>query len=168
LATTREGRDLGEVLESTSSVYEELKADLVSLFLTEQLGANGYYTGEQKRSVYASGIRRVLLKLQPKRSQVYQTMELMQFNFYLERGLLEFDKKSGRLVIHYDRYHDVVEAMLREVLAIQYNGNLDAANAFIDRYSTWDDHVHGRLSSAMKDTETFRYAYVTYGVLEPR
>jgi hypothetical protein len=165
---TRDGRDLGEAMESAASIYEELKADLVSLFLTDALGANGYYTDEKKRAVYASGIRRVLLKLEPKRTQAYQTMELMQFNFYLENGLLEFDGKSGRLAIHYDRYHDVVERMLRAVLALQHDGDVDAARAFIDRYTVWNPGVHGHLADAMKDAETYRYAYVTYGALSPQ
>jgi hypothetical protein len=93
-------------------------------------------------------------------------MELMQMNFYLENGLLELDEGSGRLVIHYDRYHDVVAAMLREVLALQYAGDPDAAEAFVERYTTWDPEVQGRLAESMKAVETYRYAYVTYGVLD--
>jgi hypothetical protein len=163
---TRDGRDLGDALLSAANVLEELKADLVSLFLCDQLVENGYYTDEQRHAVYASGVRRVLLKSEPKRSQVYQTMELMQVNYYLEKGLLEFDKKAKRLVIHYDRYHDVVADMLADVLSLQYDGDLDAADAFIDQYTGWDKGVQGRLAESMKRTEVYRYAYVTYGALD--
>lgn len=163
---TRDGRDLDDALQTLSSVYEELKADLVSLFLAQQLEENGYYNAAKRRAVYASGVRRVLLKSKPQRSQPYQTMELMQFNYYLENGLLEFDESSKRLVIHYDRYHDVVTAMLGEVLALQYAGDTGAAESFVERHTAWDDAVHGRLAKSMKETEKYRYAYVTYGVLE--
>jgi hypothetical protein len=163
---TRDGRDLDDALETLSSVYEELKADLVSLFLTQQLEERGYYNDDMRRAVYASGVRRVLLKSEPRRAQPYQTMELMQMNFYLESGLLEFDKKSKRLIIHYDRYHDVVAAMLREVLALQYDGDAGAAEAFVERYTTWDPKLHDKLAESMKKAETYRYAYVTYGVLD--
>jgi hypothetical protein len=163
---TRDGRDLDDALETLASVFEELKADLVSLFLARQLEERGYYGAQMRRAVYASGVRRVLLKSTPRRSQPYQTMELMQMNFYLENGLLELDEGSGRLVIHYDRYHDVVAAMLREVLALQYAGDPDAAEAFVERYTTWDPEVQGRLAESMKAVETYRYAYVTYGVLD--
>ncbi|HER19618.1 MAG TPA: hypothetical protein ENO14_01075 [Chromatiales bacterium] len=93
-------------------------------------------------------------------------MELMQLNYYLEHGLLEFDRKSERLVIHYDRYHDIVTGMLREVLALQYNGDAAAAGRFVDKYTTWRTDLHDRLARSMKASETYRYAYVTYGILE--
>jgi hypothetical protein len=163
---TRDGRDLDDALQTLSSVFEELKADLVSLYLTEQLREAGYYSADAARAVYASGIRRVLLKSRPQRSQPYQTMELMQLNYYLAHGVLEFDRKSRRLVIHYDRYHDGVESMLRAVLAIQYDGDPDAAEAFVQKYSDWKGDVHEVLAKSMKDAETYRYAYVTYGILE--
>lgn len=165
---TRDGRTLDDALQTLSSVFEELKADLVSLFLCEQLEASGYYTGETTHAVYASGVRRVLLKSQPQRSQPYQTMELMQLNYYLDKGLLEFDAQRKRLVIHYDRYHDVVASMLREVLEIQYAGDPEQAEAFVKRYSAWTGDLHAVLAKSMKDSETYRYAYVTYGALENR
>jgi hypothetical protein len=163
---TRDGRDLDEALTTLSSVYEELKADLVSLYLTRTLEENGYYTSGDARAVYASGMRRVLLKSEPQRSQPYQTMELMQLNYYLENGLLEFDETAGRLVIHYDRYHGVVASMLREVLALQYAGDSEAAEAFVEEYTTWSDDLHEVLARSMKQSEAYRYAYVTYGILE--
>jgi hypothetical protein len=162
---TRDGRDLGEALESESNKLEELKADLISLYLTRALHDEGYYSATQKKSVYASGVRRVLLKNEPKRSQTYQTMELMQINYYLEHGLLEFDTSQERLIIHYDKYHDVVTRMLEEVLSLQYDGDKTAAGQFIEKYSQWDDELHGVLADAMKKTEKYRYAMVKYGAL---
>jgi hypothetical protein len=163
---TRDGRDHGEALESASNILEELKADLVSLYLTRALENNGYYSAVQARMVYASGIRRVLLKNEPNRSQAYQTMELMQLNYYLENGLLSFDVKHKHLNIDYEQYHSVVKQMLAEVLSLQYEGNKDAANLFVDKYSIWDTKLHGALARAMKKTEKYRYAMVEYGVFE--
>lgn len=163
---TRAGMDLGDALEEASSKFEELKADLVSLYLVDELGRRGYYSDAQKRDVYASGVRRVLLKNKPSRAQTYQTMELMQLNYYLAKGLLEYDPSQNHLVIHYDAYHDVVSSMLREVLAIQYNGDKAEADAFIDAYSDWRDDLHERLATAMKERETYRYALVKYAALQ--
>jgi hypothetical protein len=162
---TADGRDLDMALEKASSVYEEMKADLVSLFLARELRAMGYYDDAAVRALYASGVRRVLLKNRPDRSQPYQTMELMQLNYFLEHGALTFDSKSGRLSIHYDRLHGVVASMLREVFGIQSAGDLVAAEAFITRYTGWRVDLHERLARAMRDAETFRFAYVTYGIL---
>jgi Zincin-like metallopeptidase len=134
---TRDGRDLDAALQEDSSALEEMKADLVSLFIAEALHRQGYYTDEQFRSVYAGGILRVLQNNRPRRDQPYQTMQLMQWNFFLENGLVTFDPKSRQLAIHYDRYHDVVGKLLALVLELQYQGDKAAADRFIDQYSTW-------------------------------
>lgn len=164
---TRDGSDLVEALKTYASVCEELKADLVSLYLTVPLEQSGYYTKDKRRAVYADGIRRVLRKNKPQLSQPYGTMQLMQFNYFLDRGLLVFDKKAGRLHIDFDRYPETVESMLREVLAIQYEGDPGKTRAFIDRWFAWEEDLHAVIAASMKSAERYRYAYVTYEALAP-
>lgn len=164
---TRDGRDLDSALEHASGSLEEMKADLVSLFLAPELERMGYYTAEARRSLYASGVRRVLLKNKPERAQVYQTMELMQWNYFLDRGALSFDASSGRLAVHYERFHDAVAAMLKETLAVQAAGDPVAANAFIDKWTQWRSDLHERVAEAMRASERYRFAYVTYEAPRP-
>src|SRR6185503_20221651 len=68
---TKDDRDLDEALQEDSSVLEEMKADLVSLFVAEALRKQGYYTDELLRSVYAGGVLRVLQNNKPRRDQPY-------------------------------------------------------------------------------------------------
>jgi hypothetical protein len=161
----RNGRSLDVALEEDSAIIEELKSDLVSLFLTDALVEKGYYTPERALAVRASGIRRVLRKNKPKNTQAYATMEVMQMNYYLEKGLLEYDEQQNRLVIHFDKYHSAVESMLRDVLALQHAGDKAAADDFIDRYSTWREDLHARIADSMKDAEEYRYGLVRYAAL---
>ncbi|MGH9902865.1 MAG: hypothetical protein ACRD68_13740, partial [Pyrinomonadaceae bacterium] len=79
---TEAGQDLDTALQENSSVMEEMKADLGSLFVAAALRKQGYYTADQLRSVYASGINRVLQNNKPRRDQPYQTMQLVQWNFF--------------------------------------------------------------------------------------
>jgi len=130
---TKDDRDLDEALQEDSSVLEEMKADLVSLFVAEALRRQGYYTDAQLKSVYAGGILRVLQNNKPRRDQPYNTMQLMQWTFFLENGLLTFDPASKTLRIHYDKYHDVVGKMLARTLDVQYQGDKAAADQFIDQ-----------------------------------
>jgi len=161
----RNGRSLDVALEEDSAIIEELKSDLVSLFLTDALVEKGYYTPERALAVRASGIRRVLRKNKPKKTQAYATMEVMQMNYYLEKGLLEYDEQQNRLVIHFEKYHSAVESMLRDVLALQHDGDKTAADGFIDRYSTWREDLHARIADSMKDAEVYRYGLVRYAAL---
>lgn len=160
---TKDGRDLDEALQEDSSAMEEMKADLVSLFVAPALRKNNYYTDAQLRSVYASGILRVLQNNRPRRDQPYNTMQLMQWNYFLENGLLSFE--NGRLRIHYDKYHEVVGKLLRKVLEVQHQGDKTAADQFIDQYTKWDDNLHGTIAKNIRDQQRYRFRIFKYAAL---
>jgi hypothetical protein len=160
---TKDNRDLDEALQDNSNTLEEMKADLVSLFVAEALHKQHYYTDEQLQSVYAGGILRVLQNNKPRRDQPYNTMQLMQWNFFLENGLLTFE--NGRLKIHYDKYHDVVGKLLKKVLEVQYNGDKAASDRFIDQYAVWKDDLHGVVAKNIRDQQRYRFRLFKYAAL---
>jgi hypothetical protein len=162
---TKDGRDLDEALQDNSNTLEEMKADLVSLFVAEALRKQGYYTDDQLRSVYASGILRVLQNNKPRRDQPYNTMQLMQWNFYLENGLLSFDPATKTLRINYEKYHDVVAKMLAKTLVVQYQGGKAAADQFIDQYAKWDDNLHGVIAANIRAQQRYRFRLFKYAAL---
>ncbi len=162
---TKDGRDLDEALQENSSAMEEMKADLVSLFVAPALRKNNYYTDTQLRSVYASGILRVLQNNKPRRDQPYNTMQLMQWNFFLENGLLKFDPAKKKLGIHYDRYHDVVGKLLAKVLDVQYSGDKEAASRFIEQFTSWDDDLHGAVAKNIREQQRYRFRLFRYAQL---
>ncbi|HYO64043.1 MAG TPA: zincin-like metallopeptidase domain-containing protein [Pyrinomonadaceae bacterium] len=163
--TTRDGRDLDTALQDTSSAMEEMKADLVSLYAAEPLRRQGYFTDAQLRAVYASGVNRVLQNVRPRRDQPYQTMQLMQWNFFLENGLLSFDRQTGKLRIHYDRYREVVGKLLARVLEVQYEGDKAGAERFIAQYTNWDEALHGAVARNIRERQRYRFRVFKYAAL---
>jgi hypothetical protein len=163
--TTQDGRDLDTALQDTSSLLEEMKADLVSLYVAEALRKQGYYTDAQLRSVYASGVNRVLQNNRPRRDQPYNTMQLMQWNYFLERGLLSFDPQAQRLRINYGKYHDVVGDLLKKVLDVQSKGDRAAAESFVGQYTKWDENLHGVVAKNIRDQQRYRFRLFKYASL---
>ncbi|MFL6208495.1 MAG: NUDIX hydrolase [Pyrinomonadaceae bacterium] len=162
---TKSGQDLDAALQDDADLLEEMKADLVSLYVAEALRKQGYYTDAQLRSVYASGILRVLQNNKPRRDQPYQTMQLMQWNFFLENGLLSFDRDSKLLRINYGKYHEVVGKLLAKVLAVQYEGDKAAADRFIDEYTKWDENLHGAIAQNIRAQPGARFRLFKYAAL---
>jgi hypothetical protein len=162
---TRDGRDLDEALQDDSNALEEMKADLVSLFVAEALHKQAYYTDAQLRSVYAGGILRVLQNNRPRRDQPYNTMQLMQWNFFLENGLLTFDPATKTMRVHYEKYHDVIGRMLAKTLAVQYEGDKAAADRFIDQYTKWDENLHGVIAANIRAQQRYRFRVFKYAAL---
>lgn len=162
---TRDGRDLDTALLDDASLLEEMKADLVSLFTAEALRKQGYYTADQLRSLYASGINRVLQNNKPRRDQPYNTMQLMQWNFFLENGVMSFDRQTGKLRINYDKYHETAGKLLAKVLEVQYQGDKAAADRFIEQYTTWDENLHGVVAKNIRDEQRYRFRLFKYAAL---
>jgi hypothetical protein len=161
----KQGRDLAEALQEDADLLEEMKSDLVSLFLGEALRARGYYDDARLKGLYAGGVRRSLNAVRPRRDQPYQTMQLMQFNYFLENGLLAFDPGLRTLTIRYDRFHDVVGALLKEVLALQHEGDKAAADRFIEKYTRWEAEPHQALAAKMAAAQRYRFRLVRYAAL---
>jgi hypothetical protein len=148
-----------------SSLIEEMKADLVSLFVAKELRRRGYYSEDQLRSLYASGVLRTLQNNKPRREQPYNMMQLMQWNWFLDRKVLSFDPASAKLSIDYDRYHDSVRDLLKQVIAIQEAGDAKAAAAFVERWGRWDDNLHGRVAANIRAQQRYRFRLFEYGAL---
>jgi len=164
-ASTADGRTLAVALTDKADLFEELKSDLVSLFAVPALHSSGYLDDRGLRAQYADGIRRTLQTVKPRPDQPYQNMQLMQFNFYMELGLLEPDAASGTLLINFDRYHDVVSQMLEQVLQIQYAGDQLSANEFVARWNYWDEQLHGRLAQQIRNSGAYHRTLVRYHAL---
>jgi hypothetical protein len=162
---TKDGRDLDAALQDDADLLEEMKADLVSLYVAEPLRKQGYYTDAELRSVYASGVLRVLQNVKPRRDQPYQTMQLMQWNYFLEHGLLTFDRETKLLRIDYDKYRAVVGDLLERVLRVQYAGDKAAADRFIDEYAKWDESLHGAVAANIRQHQRYRFRLFKYAAL---
>jgi hypothetical protein len=161
---TTDGRELDVALEDTADLLEEMKADLVSLTSARILNERRLLSDAQLRSIYAAGIRRVLQKNRPRREQAYQTMQLMQWNWFMDRGALRFE--NGRLRVDYRRYPEAVTSLLREVLAVQRAGDRARANAFVERWTEWRPELHEVIATRMRESERARFNIVTYEALD--
>lgn len=146
---TTDGRVVTVALGELHNHFEELKADLVSLWSVPRLLSMGVLDEERAHAMYAAGVLRVMVSRRPDATEPYQTMQLMQQNWLMERGVLTFDAATGLFSIDYARYPAAVEAMLTEVLAIQRSGDAARAQAFVTRWAIWNDAIQGVVGARM-------------------
>ena len=161
---TASGQTL-DVIGADANLLEELKADLVSLFVAKELHRRGYYSEGQLRALFASGILRTLQNNKPRREQPYNMMQLMQWNWFLDRKVLSFEPATAKLSIDYDRYHEAVRDLLKQVIAIQEAGDSASASAFVDRWGKWDDNLHGRVAANIRAQQRYRFRLFEYSAL---
>lgn len=161
---TVDGRGLDQALQGWADAVEELKADLVSLFAMHKLADAGLAPPERLAAVRASGILRVLNDNKPRRDQPYQLMQQVQFNWFLDKGLLTTNA-DGLLELHSEKYAATVSSLLTEVLALQVAGDPVATEAFFTRWTEWKLDLHEATAKRMRDAQTTRYNLVRYAAL---
>ena len=154
-----QGRPLSEVLGNYADALEELKADLVAEFLLRRMRHPAL------RAIEASGIHRTLQSVEPRSDQPYESMQLIQFNWFIAQGLLRPDVQTARLTIDYARYEVAVESLLAEVLRLQAAGDKTAVAAFFGQWSSWNENVHGQLAARLREAQGPRYRIFRYGAL---
>ena len=158
----RSGRPFGEALAEDAPILEELKAELVSAFAAILLHRRGTWTEDDVRGVAATVLLGGLRPARPLRSQPYETLWLMRLNQALETGYLRIE--TDGLHIEHDRLEESTVSMLRETLGIQDAGSRRDSNAFIERYSAWDER-HERIAAAMRSVERHRFMFARFAAL---
>jgi hypothetical protein len=153
-----QGRTLDVALEDYADAMEEMKSDLVSLFALDRM------KHPSLRDIQASGVLRTLQNVKPRSDQPYQTMQLIQFNWFLERGLLHADAEA-RLEIDYARYPETINSLLAEVIRLQHDGDKAQVAEFFRRWTDWTPELHERLAQRIRDAQGVRFRIVRYGAL---
>jgi hypothetical protein len=146
---TADGRPLDQALGGWADALEEMKSDLVSLLALHRFHDEG--------RLDAADVR-------PRPDQPYQTMQLAQFNWFLEKGLLAADFEP-LLSIDSARYAAVVAELLEEVLRLQLAGDPEQARAFFARWTAWNDALHGRIAERMRAAGGPQFRLVRYAAL---
>lgn len=154
----KQGRTLDVALQDYADAVEEMKSDLVSLFALQRMNHPSL------RAIQASGIRRTLQNVKPRPDQPYQTMQLVQFNWFMDKGLIKADPKTSRLTIDYTKYPEAVNTLLKEVLNLQYQGDKAATQAFFEKWTTWGP-THDALAERIRNAQGARFRIVRYAAL---
>lgn len=120
------------------STIEEEKADTVSIAFMPEYVKAGVIDGETLKKIYTTWVvYRLFLKAQP--LEAHRVGELIHFNFLHDNGAFYFDE-NNKLHINFDRFHEVVFAMLKETIEVQLSKSSEKAKAFIDKYTNWGKH----------------------------
>jgi hypothetical protein len=78
---------------------------------------------------------------------------MMEFNFFKEKGAIEYDAATDKFHVNVDKMPAAVQAMAEKLLLIQATGDYDGAKAFIDQYSQSSPELD-KLLAKLKDIPT--------------
>jgi hypothetical protein len=137
-------------LKELYAPMEECKADITGLFCRRILVKEKFFDKDSERDGYVSFLPGFFRAIRFGATSAHGRANMMAFNFMREQGAIELDEKSDRFHVHVDKMPEAVEAMSRELLMIQAEGDYDAAKAFIAKYGEMTEDVERMLKKLEK------------------
>jgi hypothetical protein len=134
-ARTSSGRkDVREAIGPTYSGLEEAKADVVGLYGLKWLVDRGDLPKEKLNGYYASEVAGIFRTVRFGVAEAHGRAEIMEFNFYSERGAIARDAASGRYAIDFGRMPEAVAALSKELLEQEATGDRARVEAWFAKY----------------------------------
>jgi hypothetical protein len=148
-ARTSSGRkDIREAIGPTYSGLEEAKADVVGLYGLKWLVDRGDLPKEKLNGYYASEVAGIFRTVRFGVAEAHGRAEIMEFNFYFERGAIARDAASGRYAIDFGRMPDAVAALGKELLVQEATGDRARVEAWFAKYGTISPDLAKSLEAA--------------------
>jgi len=134
-ARTSGGRqDIREAIGPTYSALEEAKADIVGLYGLKWLVDRGDLPKNKLNGYYASEVAGIFRTVRFGVAEAHGRAEIMEFNFYSERGAIARDAASGRYAIDFGRMPEAVAALAKELLEQEATGDRSRVEAWFTKY----------------------------------
>jgi hypothetical protein len=148
-ARTQSGRrSINEAIGPTYSALEESKADIVGLYGLKWLTDRGDLPKDKLNGYYASEVAGIFRTVRFGVAEAHGRGEIMEFNFYSERGAISRDAASGRYAIDFARMPDAVAALAKELLEQEATGDRARVEAWFAKYGTIPPELSKALEAA--------------------
>ncbi len=128
-----------DIRESIGPIYsglEEAKADIVGLYGLDWLMNKGVLPKSRARDYYASHVAGIFRTVRFGISEAHSKAEMMEFNYFAERGAITRDAKTGRYAIDFAKMPVAVASLAKELLEIEATGNRNRAESWFNKYGT--------------------------------
>jgi len=140
-------------LKELYSFLEEAKADILGLYCTRVLVKEGFLDKATETKGYICFLPGFFRSIRFGATAAHGKANMMEFNFFREKGAIEFDSATEKFHVNVDKMPAAVQAMAEKLLLIQATGDYDGAKAFIDQYAQSSPELD-KLLAKLKDIPT--------------
>ena len=111
-------------LKEHNSALEEGKADMLGLYMINQLHKKGEIDGELNDYIitFMAGIFR---SVRFGASSAHGKANMIRFNFFDEAGAFIRDAETGYYTVNFDKFQLAMDALSETILTLQGNGDYD-------------------------------------------
>ncbi len=136
-------------LQEYTGLLEELKADVLGLWMVQAQLASGDVSPDGARSRYVSQVMHAFGLLQYAFDGTYPKMSAVEIGWYLDHQALAYDAATGLWALDFVVFPTAVEALAKEIASIQLTGDRARAAKLVGTYVVVRDG-HAEPSDALK------------------
>ena len=146
-----------QALGAQYSAWEEAKADVCGLFLTEQLIERGEITNTTVNQNYITFIAGILRSVRFGATEAHGVANIMCYNYFLEHGAFSRNA-DGKYVIDVEKAREAARGWAAIIIAMEGEGDAAAAKAYSDK--------NGKISNDLqRDLDAIRDANIPRDII---
>ncbi|MEM9986172.1 MAG: Zn-dependent hydrolase [Bacteroidota bacterium] len=119
-----------EALKENASAIEEGKADILGLYMIQQLHEKGEVEGELM-NYYVTFMASIFRSVRFGASSAHGKANMIRFNFFQEVGAFVKDEAKGTYRIDLPKFEAAVKSLSRQILTLQGEGDYAGAQALV-------------------------------------
>jgi hypothetical protein len=125
-----------EALKERASAYEEGKADILGLYMIDQLAKQNEVATADMADNYVTFMASLFRSIRFGASSAHGRANVVAFNFLREQGAFARDSASGTYSVDHAKFGPAANALAQRILQLQGDGDYDGAGEFAARYGT--------------------------------
>jgi hypothetical protein len=125
-----------QALQAHFSAIEEGKADILGLYMVQQLRAKGELGDGSLMDNYVTFMAGIFRSVRFGASSSHGKANMMSFNFFERAGAFTRDPQSGRYRVNVPEFEQAAKDLARKLLILQGNGVIADVEAFISSSAT--------------------------------
>jgi hypothetical protein len=137
IKVTRDGKQVdttvSQELKDLYSAIEELKADVLGMYLNYFLIEKGMFPASFEENIYASFLGGFFRSVRFGVGEAHGNANVVQFNYLMDKGAIEV-RPDGKFAYVPAKMKDALKALAHDVLMIEARGDYDGAKAFIAKH----------------------------------
>jgi hypothetical protein len=149
--TIKSGEAVRKALKDHYSTIEEGKADILGLYMIQQLHKRGEITGELK-DYYTTFMAGIFRSIRFGTSSAHGKANMICFNFFNEKGAFTRAAGTGKYNINIEKFEQAMKELSSQILIMQGNGDYAKIGSFISKYSQMSDTLKKDLEILKKSS----------------
>jgi hypothetical protein len=127
-----------EALQENASAIEEGKADILGLYMLTALSDQGELEGQALLDNYVTFLAGIFRSVRFGAASAHGKANMVRFNFFSKHGAIVRDPESGTYRVEPAAMRTAMEALSRDLLTLQGDGNSAGVSALLDELGVID------------------------------